>query len=131
MLRPHPRRRDPERRRRAAEQQAQAQARYAQGAAPVPAVRGTVRREGDKASCAAVQAGAQKNAPTRKPEVYQEIVKKPLLNTNFRPKADPEDPEKAQKIFQANPTSGRLGFTSYSEDSGDTDAVIKAILTNN
>ena len=30
-----------------------------------------------------------------------------------------------------SPTSGRLGFTSYSEDSGDTDAVIKAILTNN
>lgn len=65
------------------------------------------------------------------PEVYEEVVKKPLLNTNFRPQADPEDPEKAQKIFQANPTFGRLGFTSYSEDLGDTDAVIKAILTNN
>jgi len=66
-----------------------------------------------------------------KPEAYEEIVKKPLLNTNFRPQSDPEDPEKAQKIFQANPTFGRLGFTSYSEDPGDTDAVIKSILQNN
>jgi hypothetical protein len=66
-----------------------------------------------------------------KPEAYVEIVKKPLLNTNFRPQEDPEDPEKTQKIFQANPTFGRLGFTSYSDDPGDTDAVIKAILQNN
>jgi hypothetical protein len=66
-----------------------------------------------------------------KPEAYEEIVKKPLLNTNFRPQPDPEDPEKTQKIFQANPTFGRLGFTSYSDDPGDTDAVIKAILQNN
>jgi hypothetical protein len=65
------------------------------------------------------------------PEAYKQVVSKPLLNTNFRPKEDPEDPEKNLNIFQVNATFGRLGFTSYTDDPGDTDAIVKAILENN
>lgn len=65
------------------------------------------------------------------PKAYENVVSKPLLNTAFRPKQDPEDTEKTQKMFQVNPSFGRLGFTSYSDDPGDTDAVIKAIVANN
>jgi hypothetical protein len=65
------------------------------------------------------------------PEAFQEIISKPLLNTDFKSKPDPEDPAKSHKIFQVNPTFGRLGFTSYTDDPGDTDVIIKSILANN
>lgn len=65
------------------------------------------------------------------PDAFKDIMSRPLLNTNFRSEPDLEDPEKARKLFQVNPTFGRIGFTSYTDDPGDTDAVIKAILENN
>jgi hypothetical protein len=65
------------------------------------------------------------------PEAFKDIISRPLLNTNFKSEPAPEDPEKTHKIFQVNPTFGRLAFTSYTDDPGDTDAVIKSILENN
>jgi hypothetical protein len=65
------------------------------------------------------------------PDAFKDIMGRPLLNTNFRSEPDPEDPEKVQKLFQVNATFGRIGFTSYNDDPGDTDAVIESILANN
>ena len=68
--------------------------------------------------------GLRENAP----EVYEELTSKPLLNTNFR--TDPSI-ENSLGIFQVNATFGRLGFTSYTDNPGDSDAVIDAIITGN
>jgi len=70
------------------------------------------------------EVGLRENAP----EIFNELTSKPLLNTNFRP--DPSI-ESAIGIFQINATMGRLGFTSYTDNPGDSDAIIEAILANN
>lgn len=68
--------------------------------------------------------GLRENAP----EIFDELTSKPLLNTNFKP--DPSV-DNGIKLFQINATAGRLGFTSYTDDPGDSDEIIKAVLENN
>jgi hypothetical protein len=68
--------------------------------------------------------GIRDNAP----EIYEVLASKPLLNTTFKPDAELEN---SIGVFQINPTLGRIGFTSYTENSGDSDAIIKAILDGN
>ena len=68
--------------------------------------------------------GLRENAP----EVFDDLMSKPLLNTDFRPD---EKMESTVARFQINATFGKLGFTNYTDDPGDTDAVIQAILENN
>jgi hypothetical protein len=68
--------------------------------------------------------GLRENAP----EVFKELINKPLLNTNFRTDKSVED---SIGNFQINATFGRIGFTSYTDDPGDTDAIIEAILKGN
>ena len=43
-----------------------------------------------------------------KPEVYEEVIKKRLLNTNFRPQVSSEDPEKPRNSFRLIPRSEGL-----------------------
>jgi len=68
--------------------------------------------------------GLRENAP----EVFEELTSKPLFNTHFRTDSSIEN---STGIFQINATIGKIGFTSYTEHSGDTDAVIEAILKDN
>jgi hypothetical protein len=70
------------------------------------------------------EVGLRDNAP----EIFEQLTSKPLLNTNFKP--DPSV-QNAIGIFQINASMGRLGFTSYAENPGDSDAIIEAILENN
>lgn len=68
--------------------------------------------------------GLRENAP----EVFDEAVGKPLFNTSFRTDGNIEN---STGEFQINPTFGRIGFTSYTENLGDTDEIVKAILEAN
>lgn len=68
--------------------------------------------------------GLRENAP----DVFDDLKSKPLLNTDFKPE---KKMESTVARFQINATSGKLGFTNYTDDPGDTDAVIEAILEHN
>jgi hypothetical protein len=68
--------------------------------------------------------GLRDNAP----EVFDDLISKPLLNTDFKPD---EKMENTVGRFQINASSGKLGFTNYTDDAGDTDAIIQAILERN
>jgi hypothetical protein len=68
--------------------------------------------------------GLRENAP----DVFNELTSKPLLNTYFRTDASIEN---SLGIFQINATLGRIGFTSFTENPGDSDAIIEAILKGN
>jgi hypothetical protein len=60
------------------------------------------------------------------PELYAIMQKAPLYTTIFEVKDDNSTVES----FSADPSHGIIGFTSYSAK-GDTDAIIKKIISNN
>jgi hypothetical protein len=62
------------------------------------------------------------------PEVYEQITSKPLLNTSFKPA---EESEVNLGPFLINATQGRIGFTSYTDELGDVDALVDAVLAAN
>ena len=62
------------------------------------------------------------------PEQYKELIKRPLHDGTFKVA---ENAETSIDGFLSNPTFGYLGFSSYSEHQGDTEAFVSEIIANN
>lgn len=62
------------------------------------------------------------------PQLYEEVQRLHMFDTLFRVHPSKET---SVKHFNVNPTTGKIAFTSYSDDAGDTDEVVRAILERN
>jgi hypothetical protein len=62
------------------------------------------------------------------PDLYKEMILLPIHKTMFRVEAALEN---SIKVFQADPTDGVIRMTRYTEDEGDSDELVYAILAEN
>ena len=62
------------------------------------------------------------------PQLYDEVQKLPLFDTLFRVRPTHDT---SVSNFHVNPTIGRVAFSSYTDDAGDTDELVAEILTSN
>ena len=64
----------------------------------------------------------------KKPELYEALLKKPLLDAKFKIKSKQLS---GGSGFYTHPADGFLAFTKYSENATDTDNVVREILKHN
>lgn len=62
------------------------------------------------------------------PDLYQEMLLLPIHKTMFRVEASLEN---SVKVFQADPTGGVVRMTRYTEEEGDSDELVYALLAQN
>lgn len=62
------------------------------------------------------------------PQLYEEVQRLPLFDTLFRVRPSRDS---SVRSFNVNPTTGKIAFTSYTDDAGDTDELVTAILAAN
>jgi len=62
------------------------------------------------------------------PELYEIVIESPLFNTLFY-----VIPDRGLEVsaFSVDPSKGLIGFPRYSDDIGDTDQLVAAILDHN